>query len=205
MPRVCPRVLAAIVLAALACSACQPRSPAARTSQHAAPAAPPAGDEPVPASSAAPQAGTVLATFSAYGPVALGATQAQVVQAWGGALTGMDGQDEDACHRLEPAGSAAGMAAVAFMIENDRFVRYDVRDPAVVAPGGGRIGMPLAQLQALYPQAQVLPHKYVRLGKVLRVEGTGAARLVFETGADGRVSGWRVGLPPQVDYVEGCG
>ncbi|TQC57293.1 lectin, partial [Pantoea dispersa] len=29
--------------------------------------------------------------------------------------------------------------------------------------------------------------------------------LVFETDAAGKVVAWRVGLPPQVDYVEGCG
>jgi len=41
---------------------------------------------------------------------------------------------------------------------------------------------------------------------VLRVtapQGTGA--LVFETDAQGRVTRWRAGVPPQVDYVEGCG
>jgi hypothetical protein len=30
------------------------------------------------------------------------------------------------------------------------------------------------------------------------------ATLVFEIDADGRVTAWRAGLPPQVDYVEGC-
>lgn len=31
------------------------------------------------------------------------------------------------------------------------------------------------------------------------------AVLPFETDAQGRVEEWRIGLPPQVDYVEGCG
>ena len=32
----------------------------------------------------------------------------------------------------------------------------------------------------------------------------GEGVLVFETDASGRVTEWRAGLPPQVDYVEGC-
>ena len=34
-------------------------------------------------------------------------------------------------------------------------------------------------------------------------QGEGA--LVFETDTQGRVTHWRAGVPPQVDYVEGCG
>ena len=30
------------------------------------------------------------------------------------------------------------------------------------------------------------------------------AKLVFQVDGVGSVTGWRVGLPPQVDYVEGC-
>ncbi len=62
------------------------------------------------------------------------------------------------------------------------------------------------QLRALYgARLQGSPHKDVEGGKYLSVEAPGGAKLVFETGADGKVSSWRVGLPPQVDYVEGCG
>ena len=28
--------------------------------------------------------------------------------------------------------------------------------------------------------------------------------LLFETNAEGNVASWRIGVPPQVDYVEGC-
>ncbi len=42
--------------------------------------------------------------------------------------------------------------------------------------------------------------------KYLRVTRDGSeAVLLFETDAQGRVEEWRIGLPPQVDYVEGCG
>ncbi|HWI23748.1 MAG TPA: lectin, partial [Lysobacter sp.] len=32
----------------------------------------------------------------------------------------------------------------------------------------------------------------------------GKGVLVFETDAAGKVTAWRAGVPPQVDYVEGC-
>jgi len=28
--------------------------------------------------------------------------------------------------------------------------------------------------------------------------------LLFETDAAGKITRWRVGVPPQIDYVEGC-
>ena len=47
---------------------------------------------------------------------------------------------------------------------------------------------------------------YVDGGKYLAIDTSGVApsRLVFETDAQGRATEWRVGLSPQVDYVEGC-
>ena len=52
------------------------------------------------------------------------------------------------------------------------------------------------------------PHKYSE-GLYLRVEDTagGTGVLLFETdgkGDDAKVTEWRSGVPPQVDYVEGC-
>mgnify|MGYP003578325924 CR=1 FL=1 len=63
------------------------------------------------------------------------------------------------------------------------------------------------EIAALYPgRVEERPHKYVEGAHYLRVtrEGSDAA-LLFETDPQGRVQEWRIGLPPQVDYVEGCG
>ena len=92
--------------------------------------------------------------------------------------------------------------------EGNQLVRYYVRGPAIVAPGGGRVGMTLGELQKLYPErADVGPDKYDPQAQHLRVrpaqEGQGI--IDFALGADGKVASWRVGMPPQVDYVEGCG
>lgn len=65
------------------------------------------------------------------------------------------------------------------MIEDGKFVRYDVGTPDRVAPGGG--------------------------GQYLRVPAEASQGwLVFETDASGEVTSWRAGVTSQVDYIEGC-
>ena len=74
------------------------------------------------------------------------------------------------------------------------------------ADQGGKVGMREAELQKLYNNAlQASPHKYTD-GKYLSIAASGVAptKLVFETDAQGVVTEWRVGLVPEVDYVEGC-
>ncbi|MDH2181952.1 hypothetical protein N5J73_23395, partial [Stenotrophomonas sp. GD03654] len=94
------------------------------------------------------------------------------------------------------------------MIEGRKLVRYDVRSAAITAPGGGKVGMTLGELQVLYPErADVGPDKYDEKAQHLRVRPAqeGDAVIDFALGADGRVGAWRVGKTPQVDYAEGCG
>ena len=92
------------------------------------------------------------------------------------------------------------------MIEDGKFVRYDVSNDKEVAPGGGKRGMTRDEIKKLYPGAAEQDHKYVEGGKYLRVkdDAGGNGVLVFETDAAGKVTQWRVGVSPQVDYVEGC-
>lgn len=139
-----------------------------------------------------------------YAALRFGMDEAALRAAWDGPVLQGLGEGEG-CRYLSPEGQAAP-AVLAFMLEGGRFVRYDVGqgNAAVVAPGGGRIGMDTDAVRALYPAARMLPHKYVPEGRVLRVPLDRGAVLVFEAGADGRVGAWRVGVPPQVDYVEGC-
>lgn len=116
------------------------------------------------------------------------------------------GLDPPACLYLQVP--AVGRQALSLMVEDGRFVRYDVIGAGVLAPGGGAVGMTRAQLQMLYPdQTTVSPNKYLQGALDLRVSPpSGQAHgLVFVIGADGFVQRWRLGLVPQVDYVEGCG
>jgi hypothetical protein len=93
------------------------------------------------------------------------------------------------------------------MIEGDKLVRYDVNNDAQVAPGGGKRGMDIDQIRKLYAgRIREQPDKYVPGAVDLRVsadDDSGSA-LVFQADAAGKVTSWRVGQPPAIDYVEGC-
>lgn len=194
---------AALALALAACKpadAPQSSAPAQSTPQASAPA-----QASQPAASSQPaQDADVPATWQGYGDLKLGSTADAARQAWGGELNSSTPSEGGACYQLTPKW-ATDKADVAFMIEGDHFVRYDVTTSRETAPGGGKVGMDEAALRALYgDKLQSMPHKYVEGGKYLSVDGQGGAKLVFETGADGVVTSWRVGLSPQIDYVEGC-
>ena len=144
-----------------------------------------------------------------YGSIEFGMTAEEARADWNGnplELAGDPG-DGSACHHLGPAGQATP-AQLAFMFENDLFVRYSAESSEITAPGGGRVGMDEAALQGLYgDRLAVAPHKYVKGGKMLMSAEDGGnlpSRLFFELDADGRVTSWRVGLAPQIGYVEGC-
>ncbi|MGH8212418.1 MAG: lectin, partial [Rhodanobacteraceae bacterium] len=91
----------------------------------------------------------------------------------------------------------------------DQFVRVDVKaDSKVAAPGGGRVGMDAQQIEKLYAgRVHASPGKYDPAAKILsvtppRIKDVG---LVFETDDSGVVKSWRIGVDPQIDFVEGCG
>ena len=117
---------------------------------------------------------------------------------------GLNGEASDGCHYLNPNG-AKPPAYLAFMFDGGKFVRYDVGNDDIEAPGGGRRGMDTADIEALYAgRVRATPHKYTD-GQYLRIEDeAGDGVLVFETDASGVVTEWHAGVPPQVDYVEGC-
>ena len=145
-----------------------------------------------------------MARYDGYGDLRFGMDEPTFAKAWQGELK-----------RLGPAGQACFYQTprwvkvpsdFAFMFEGGRFVRYDVGMAKETAPGGGEVGMHAAQIRALYgARVSEAPHKYVAGARMLRVTAPqGAGVLVFETDAQGRVTRWRAGVPPQVDYVEGC-
>ena len=125
--------------------------------------------------------------------------------AWGGDLGDEKPEEAGGCYYLVPQPLGTDGFRTAFMIEGDKFVRIDVRRDDVAAPGGGKVGMRKAQVAALYAGIEEEPHKYTD-GKYLSIAASGVAptKLVFETDANGVVTEWRVGLLPEVDYVEGC-
>ena len=111
-------------------------------------------------------------------------------------------QGRDAVYRVQLASDGY---ATGFMFEGGKFVRVDVDTDNLVAPGGLVVGMTAADVLAAFPDAEQQPHKYTD-GKYLVVKPAdgGEGRLVFEVDEDGRITEWRIGLEPQVHYVEGC-
>ncbi len=199
-------ILAAAV--ALALSACKQETTveAPMAAADPAPATPPVTEPVVPAEPAVVVAPASQASFTGYGDMKLGSTLEQAKTAWAGELQESKPAEGSTCHYLMPKWVSKA-SEFGFMVEEGKFVRYDVGTDKEIAPGGGKVGMVVEQLMLLYDGSlQSAPDKYVEGGKVLTIAAPDGspAKLVFQVDGVGSVTGWRVGLPPQVDYVEGC-
>lgn len=223
MPNVvCLLLTLLITVLAAACSVDGGTGPGATSSTAALPEQGPYQDQPdedVPPATAPPARSVSAdrpddrpdplpgdAHFDGYGHAVFGMDADQVRSVWVGELGGEPAAG-GTCFQLHPLAPLAH-PDFALMFEDGRFVRYSVSNDELIAPGGGRRGMDIAQIQRLYPgRVEQRPHKYVEGGQYLRITDNGGSDgvLVFETDASGNVTGWRVGVPPQIDYVEGCG
>lgn len=88
------------------------------------------------------------------------------------------------------------------MLVDGVVARVDVIGPSVRTAEGARVGDTEARIRELYPAARAEPHKYTD-GRYLVADIAPGRRLVFET--DGRrVTRYRSGAVPAVDWVEGC-
>ena len=205
MKSLLPLVMAVTLLSACqrdpaAAPATEPQTTATATPMAEAPAPTPAADD-----TAAPAGPVSQASFLGYGDMKLGSTVEEARAAWGGELNGAP-MEGTTCHYLWPKWITRP-ADFAFMMEDGRFVRYEVGTDKETAPGGGKVGMSVEELQKLYGGAlKGAPHKYTQGGQYLSMDAGDVAptRLVFEVDAAGKVTSWRVGLSPQVEYVEGC-
>jgi hypothetical protein len=169
--------------------------------------APPAvTPEPTPPAGTAPGDGAI--SFAGFGPARFGANEEAVRMAWGKDIKADKPGEPGGCYYLYPQPRTQGGAyGVGFMMEGDKFSRVDVDSADVVAPGGGRKGMTADEIRKLYAgRVEEQNHKYVDGAKYLRIkdDAGGNGVLVFVTDAAGKITDWRVGVPPQVDYVEGC-
>ena len=201
----------ALVVALAACSSERaPDAVDATATATPAPAPVPAGDDPAPVEPAPvpatkPDGGDRQATFAGYGDVKFGTAAAEMEAAWGGRLNVVGKDYNERCYFMTPVWVATP-AEFNFMVSEGKFARFGTESAKFVAPGGGKVGMTEAALQALYDNGlQASPHKYTD-GKYLSINASGVAptKLVFETDGAGVVTEWRVGLSPEVDYVEGC-
>jgi len=213
--------LALVVLATSGCSSNTERSarrPDSAATQSATPAiaspresstAPTAGNTPS-ASSASPAAApaspstTYTVTEHGIGPLRAGMTFTEADAALGGALLVPVGVDTTGCDYLVWHGGPPG---VRVMFDQHRVARVDVDTASIATAAGARVGDAEARIKRLYPgQVTVTPHKYED-GHYLTVTPPAPAdkryRLIFETAGD-RVTRYRAGVLPSVEYVEGC-
>ncbi|WP_295571662.1 hypothetical protein [Stenotrophomonas maltophilia] len=205
--------LAGLLLLSLAACGRAPEAPAEAPAKGATPPTAAADADLATRSPADPRTDSP-ARLDGYAGAKLGAGIAEVRSGFGTPLQGLGtdaagkplpaDDNNDGCYFLRPQDAEDPR----LMIEGRKLVRYDVRSTGIVAPGGGKVGMTLGELQLLYPErADVGPDKYDEKAQHLRVRPAqdGAAIIDFALGADGKVGSWRVGQTPQVDYVEGCG
>jgi hypothetical protein len=135
------------------------------------------------------------------GNVTTGMTPSEANAVTGNALT-LPAKNSE-CDYIRPKSAPKG---VALMFEDGQLSRVDVTSGTVATVEGAKIGDSEARIKSLYPDAVVTAHKYLPKGHYLTVTPAGAAnyRIVFES--DGaKVTKYRSGKMPAVEYVEGCG
>ena len=189
---------AAATSAAASAPVDQPATDAPPAKAPSAPAMPP---PPGPA----PADGVI--GYAGFGPARFGASEQAVRLAWGKDIKADTPSEPGGCYYLFPQPRPQGGYGIGFMIEGDKFARIDVDTADIAAPGGGRVGMNADEIRTRYAgRIEEQNHKYVEGGKTLRIKDSagGNGVVLFATDAAGKVTQWRIGVPPQVEYVESC-
>lgn len=122
----------------------------------------------------------------------------------------------DSCYYLQ---TEAELKGVSFMVTKDDvksrlqyvtsdvIARIDIDNPKITTVSGAKIGDTEARIKSLYPgQIKVTPHKYTKghyLTFIPKNKAEQNYRIVFETDGQ-RVTRYRAGKLPEVEYVEGC-
>ena len=145
--------------------------------------------------------------INGIGAVRVGMTIAEASKAAGTKLIRESGYETNlSCFYVKPQGEPKD---IGFMVTNKRISRVDVwKNKSITTLSGAKIGDTESRIKSLYPgQIQVTPHKYVQGGHDLIFIPKDAVdknyRVLFET--DGkRVTRFRSGKLPEVEFVEGC-
>ena len=110
------------------------------------------------------------------------------------------------CSYVRPSATPPG---VLVMLARGQVARVDVDSAGVTSDAGVAVGDRAARVTDAYVgRVTAMPHKYVPGGQYLTVRSTSPAdsarRMVFET-ENGRVTRFRSGRVPEVEWVERCG
>ena len=142
-------------------------------------------------------------TAHGYGPIRSGMTLAEAAAAGGRPFGEPQMGSEECDYFLFADDSLRGSAH--FMVINGQIARVDVNDTSIATAEGARIGDSEQRIQELYPgRVTVQPHKYSD-GHYLVVTSIADSgfRIIFATDGQ-KVTTYRAGRMPEVQYVEGC-
>ena len=158
------------------------------------------------AASATPTAviAPAVVTDSTLGPLRIGMRIPDAARAVPGVQMPPNADPQGCSYLVWPTAPAG----VLVMVEDSTVVRLDVTKAGLATTAGAQVGDSIARLDALYAgRLSVGPHKYVPTGRYVTVSPSAGAdprlRLIFETDR-GRVTRYRIGRTPAVEYVEGC-
>ena len=186
----------AVCLLSLAIGCTRPASSDAATSDTTS--------QPVSAADSGTTRTGLTVTATGYGALRIGMTVRNAATALGSPVPSMVGLDT-ACAYPKFDNQPSGMR---IMVVRGNVARLEI-DSASIATGlGARVGDPESRVKELYGSRVVVqPHKYDPSGHYLIVNpipptDTGY-ELVFETDS-GRVTKYRAGRMPEVEWVEGC-
>lgn len=125
--------------------------------------------------------------------------------------------NNDSCYYLEGQRELKGISFMVTKdeaksrqkyITSDSIARIDINNSKVTTIKGAKIGDTEAKIKSLYPgQIKVTPHHYNSKGHYLTFIPKDKAyknyRIVFESDGQ-RVTKYRAGKLPEVEYIEGC-
>lgn len=198
------RVPSSFLVAVVVAAACTTEKNAGSgdTTASAQPATPPAADSGI----ASAPSGTTSAwtvTPSGIGPIRVGMSAADLQRVGGDITLPASGAD---CAYVRPSSLPRG---VSVMLAHGQVARVDVDSAGVQSAAGVAVGDSASRVNQAYAgQVTVMPHKYVQGGQYLTVRPTSpqdsTLRIVFEA-EGGRVTRFRSGRVPEVEWVERCG
>ncbi len=146
---------------------------------------------------------SVISTKGLCG-VAFGMSAEEAVAAYPGGLYGPDASAEPASEGCYCLHVAENNYDVGFMMLDGKVERIDARVPTLSTEAGAKVGMPFAEVEALYPDAKRQPNKYMAPIEDLIADLGGGIFAIFEQDEAGAVRAFRVGRAPAAHFVEGC-
>ncbi len=163
---------------------------------------PPSKEAPPPTMDTAPAVPQTVewkVTYTGVGPIRVGMTVAQAREALNGALVIKD--SSTACYY---ARLGKGPEDVSLMITNGQIARVDIIGDSIATEAGARVGDTEDRIKTLYAgRVEVQPHKYTNGHYLVVKPDAGESRLIFETDGS-KVTLYRAGKLPEVEWVEGC-